>query len=138
MADKKITINLSDDTYSKIEKIITYSNLRHELKPKLNMPYDHSIEDFIMGCVNLYLNKIEHLSQITNLNHSSHGKLQNRIKEIIIKKGWNQKKLAELTNLDPGTISPILSNKTQPSMENFLRIWKVLGMPDLDKVFYRK
>ena len=65
-------------------------------------------------------------------------KVKNRFKEILQRIGMKQKELAELTGIDNATISFILTNRNQPSIEYFLRIWTVLGCPPVEDVFYRE
>lgn len=52
--------------------------------------------------------------------------LGKRLKEIRIRKGINQDKLAELVNLDPTTISNIEKGKNYPNLINLENILNVL------------
>jgi transcriptional regulator with XRE-family HTH domain len=53
-------------------------------------------------------------------------------------KGLRGKDLSELTNIHAGNISIILSNRSQPSLDYFLRIWIALGCPPLNQCLYRE
>jgi transcriptional regulator with XRE-family HTH domain len=53
-------------------------------------------------------------------------------------KGMKQVDIANLTQINKGNLSGILSNRIQPSMDYFLRIWLSLGRPSIDECFYRK
>jgi transcriptional regulator with XRE-family HTH domain len=52
-------------------------------------------------------------------------------------KGWNQKMLAEKTNIDPANVSIILNNRSQPSLDYFLRLWIALGCPPINECLSR-
>jgi DNA-binding phage protein len=130
---KKFTIELSEDTIEQINVITTYENVKNTLL-KNERSNSFNIEDFISGCVNYYL---EQVKTYTNLS-SSEGKLQNNFKKIMEQKGMKQVDLANLTKIGKGNLSRILSNRIQPSMDYFLRIWLSLGRPPLDECFYRE
>ena len=64
-------------------------------------------------------------------------KLKNRIKEVLKEKNIKQLDLADLTGLDKSTINLIVNNRTQPTLEAFLKIWAVLDFYPIEKIFYR-
>jgi DNA-binding Xre family transcriptional regulator len=133
---KKITIFLNDDLYQEILKIVEYRNKRiivdNEDKKATN------VEEFVTGSVIQMLKwlKSEELSAgLDDLGKPY--RLKNHFKEILKRKGWSQKMLAEKTNIDPSNISIILSNRSQPSLDYFLRIWIALECPPLNKCLSR-
>jgi DNA-binding Xre family transcriptional regulator len=133
---KKVTIFLHDKEYKEIEKILNYRNMRI-----LALDIDkksRSIEEFVKGSAIHYLKQIkmqEELAGIDDLGKPY--RLRNHFKEILQKKGWSQKQLAEATNIDPSNISITLSNRSQPSLDYFLRIWIALGCPPLNECLSR-
>jgi DNA-binding Xre family transcriptional regulator len=133
---KKVTIFLHDEEYKEIEKILNYRNMRI-----LALDIDkksRSIEEFVKGSTIHYLKQIktqEELAGIDDLGKPY--RLKNHFKEILHKKGWSQKQLAETTNIDPSNISITLSNRSQPSLDYFLRIWIALGCPPLNECLSR-
>jgi DNA-binding Xre family transcriptional regulator len=133
---KKITIFLNDDLYQEILKIVEYRNKRiivdNEDKKATN------VEEFVTGSVIQMLKwlKSEELSAgLDDLGKPY--RLKNHFKEILKRKGWTQKQLAEKTNIDPANISITLSNRSQPSLDYFLRIWIALGCPPINKCLSR-
>lgn len=134
----KINIHLRKDTVEMINKIVQYKNLKNELI-RQNHNQVNTIEDFITGCVNFYINQIVKREEFAGLDDLGKPfRLRNHFKDILKRKGWNQKHLSDLTNIDPSNISIILSNRSQPSLDYFLRIWITLGCPPLDECLSRE
>ncbi|MEP4094585.1 helix-turn-helix transcriptional regulator [Reichenbachiella sp.] len=50
----------------------------------------------------------------------------NRIKEVLVIKGMSQKKLAELMDKNPNTITSICNNKSQPHLKDLKRMAEIL------------
>lgn len=55
-------------------------------------------------------------------------KLLNRIKVVLAEKNLNNKWLAEQLKKDPATISKWVTNKTQPKVETFIEIARLLNV----------
>jgi DNA-binding Xre family transcriptional regulator len=133
---KKVSFYVDEDIYNEIDKIIQYRNSR-----VLALDLDkksRTVEDFAKGCFIHYLKALrtqEELAGIDDLGKPF--RLRNHFKEIVQKKGWTQKQLAEATNIDPSNISITLSNRSQPSLDYFLRIWIALGCPPLTECLSR-
>jgi hypothetical protein len=119
---------------SKIQTIVQYENLKNQINPELSVTKQITVENFIEGATCKYVDMIEQLNDI----NQSKGKLQNNLKQVMESKQWNAKYLSSITNIDPGTLSNILSNKAQPSMDNFLKIWSALNYPEIHTLFFRK
>ncbi len=49
-----------------------------------------------------------------------------------------QKELSELTGIDKSNLSIYMNNKSQPSIEFFLRIWHALEYPPLTELLYKE
>ncbi|MGG3890349.1 helix-turn-helix domain-containing protein [Metabacillus fastidiosus] len=136
---EKVEILLRKETVDKIKTVVNYENYRNQIYTELNRDSLNTLEDFITGCVNLFLNKIESRLELAGLDDLGKPyRLKNRFREIVKAKGMKQKELAELTKIDAGNISIILSNKSQPSLDYFLRIWITLGCPPIENVLYRE
>jgi DNA-binding Xre family transcriptional regulator len=136
---EKVEIHLYKETIEKIKKYTEYENLKNQVKPESNRSTVHSVEDFITGCINLYLKELESIENLAGMDDLGKPfRLRNRFKEIITKRGIKQKELAKMTDIDAGNISIILSNRSQPSLDYFLRIWLVLGCPPIQNVLYRE
>lgn len=129
---KKITIELSDETLDKITTFVNYENMKNDVINHNKILLTR--ENFIEGVVCKAIDTFEKIGAINSLE----GRLQNNFKEILTEKEWSLKKLSKLTNIDSGTLSNILSNKRQPSIDNFLNIWQAFGYPDIESLFYRK
>lgn len=134
---KKITVFLNEDLFNDINKIIEHRNRRvildeEDLKPA-------SIEEFVTGSVIQvlkWLNSQEVSSGLSDLGKPY--RLKNHFKEILKRKGMIQRQLAEKSGIDPSNISIILANKSQPSLDYFLRIWIALDCPPLNECLSRE
>jgi DNA-binding XRE family transcriptional regulator len=134
----KINIHLKKDTVEKINKIVNYKNLKTELI-HLNETQIHTMEDFITGCVNYYMKQLANREEYAGMDDLGKPyRLKNNFKKLLKSKGWKQKDLADITNIDPANISIILSNRSQPSLDYFLRLWVAFGCPPLNKVLERE
>lgn len=138
-----IDVSLKNETVRQLDDILQFCKVK-QIYSDYDLPLNH--EDILKAALSFYLNHLQQLQKkkanivtdITVLKLSKPGKLKNSIKEYITKKKMLQKELAELTSLDQGTISIILSNRSQPSLENFLRIWIALGCPPIEDLFYKE
>jgi len=133
---KKIEIYLSESTIDQIQKIVNFKHAKDLLF------YEDvkgvSVEKFIVGCVRYYLKKIKHIEDLSGIDQLGKPfKIKNRIKEYITIHNISQQELAEMTKISPSNISLILSNKNQPSLDYFFRIWIALECPEIDWLFYR-
>lgn len=66
------------------------------------------------------------------------GAIKNNIKRIMKERKMTQKELAELTGIDKSNLSIYMNNKSQPSIDFFLRIWHALEYPPLTDILYRE
>ena len=62
----------------------------------------------------------------------------NKIKEVLVRKGINQKDLAEKLNKNEHTISNWCINKSQPHLKALQRIAKILDVDICDLLVSRK
>jgi DNA-binding Xre family transcriptional regulator len=133
---KKVTIFLNDEIYNEILRIVEYRNKRVIVDNEDKKAT--TIEEFVTGSVIQVLKWLK--AEEVSAGFDDLGKpyrLRNHFKEILKSKGWNQKMLAEKTNIDPSNISIILSNRSQPSIDYFLRIWIALECPQINKCLSR-
>jgi DNA-binding Xre family transcriptional regulator len=66
------------------------------------------------------------------------GLIKNNIKKIMKDQKITQKELSEMTGIDKSNLSIYMNNKSQPSIEFFLRIWHALDYPPLTEILYRE
>ncbi|MED1469868.1 helix-turn-helix transcriptional regulator [Bacillus salipaludis] len=66
------------------------------------------------------------------------GALKNNIKKIMKEKKITQKDLSEITGIDKSNLSIYMNNKSQPSIEFFLKIWHALEYPPLHEILYKE
>lgn len=133
---KKITIFLNEELYKEVSKIVEYRNKRIIVDNEDKKAT--SIEEFVTGSVIQVLKWLKSEDSLAGINDLGKPyRLKNKFKEIMESKGWRGKDLAELTNIHAGNISIILSNRSQPSLDYFLRIWIALGCPPLNECLYR-
>ena len=136
---EKVEIFLYKETIEEIRSIVHYENYKNQIHNQMDRPTTNTIEDFITGCINFYLSEIKKNVIIAGFDDLGKPyRLKNRFKDILDKKNMRQKDLADKTNIDPASISMIMKNKSQPSLDYFLRIWIALDCPSLDQVLYRE
>lgn len=133
----KVTVHFEKETLETVQKLVNYKNLKTELIQQ-NEKQIHTVEDFVTGCVNYYLKQISNREEYAGMDDLGKPyRLRNNFKQLLKSKGWSQKDLADMTNIDPSNISIILSNRSQPSTDYFLRLWVAFGCPPLNRVLER-
>jgi DNA-binding XRE family transcriptional regulator len=102
-------------------------------------------EDVIKGALAYYLERFydspitEHQEKLDLLQLMNGSEpIKNRIGELIEKKSSSATTMAEELNISKGTISGIINNKHQPSLDIFIRIYIWLGCPPIDEILYRE
>lgn len=133
----EVSLKIRESTLQIIENIVTYENKKNQLLDN-EKPYV-TIEDFIAGCCTEIIKKLEVYNEkiVHGFENVSSYKLKNRIKEVLKEKNIKQLDLADLTGLDKSTINLIVNNRTQPTLEAFLKIWVALDFYPIEKIFYR-
>lgn len=134
---KKVTIFLNGNLYKELLDIVEYRNKRILVDNEEKKAT--SIEEFVTGSIIQVLKWIK--SEDSLAGNDDLGKpyrLKNRFKEIAENKRIRGKDLSELTNIHQGNISIIFQNRSQPSLDYFLRIWIALGCPPLNECLYRE
>ena len=134
-----VTVDITMKNYANIQNLIGYCKINN-LSVGTELPTTD--EELINAALYGYFEKIDTIVSFYNIDRRAQkvgeSKVKNRFKEILKMIGMKQKELAELTGIDDATISFILSNRNQPSIEYFLRIWTVLGCPPVEDIFYRE
>ncbi|WP_405101467.1 helix-turn-helix domain-containing protein [Oceanobacillus sp. FSL H7-0719] len=66
-------------------------------------------------------------------------KYHNKFKEIAALKNVSQRDVSRITGINPSNLNQIFNNtnKSNPRLDTFLKIWIVLGCPPLNKCLYR-
>ena len=133
----EVPVRLRESTLQFIENIVEYENKKNLLLNK-NKPYA-TVEDFIAGCCIEIIKKIETYNEkiVHGFDITGEYKLKNNIKKILKEKNIKQLDLSELTGLDKSTINLIVNNRTQPTLEAFLKIWAALDFPPIEEMFYK-
>lgn len=133
----EVPIHLSEKVVKDIDSIVQYKNMKDLVFTNKN-PHK-CMESFIIGCVCHYIRNIKAESEgginITSLMGKA--PLKNRIKEHMKALGITQSELAKKTGISTSNISLIVSNKNQPALDYFIRIWVALDCPPIDKLVYR-
>ncbi|WP_025912033.1 helix-turn-helix domain-containing protein [Priestia flexa] len=132
----KIEIELKKETLIKLEEIARYETLQRKLRGKEDVV---GIEDIFKAAVFDYLQKVYNFNQVKETYQlGSPYQLKNKFKKIMDQEGLKSKDLANLTGIDPGAFSRILNNKTQPSLDYFVRICVALQRYDMFSVLYKE
>lgn len=135
-----INLQIKEDLIKKAEEVISYKNYQNKIYHSLDE--DYTIEHLIVGAL---ANEIERINKFNDLiSHtglsdlSKPYKLKNTFKILLKQQDIKQIDLATDTGIDKGNLSLILNNKTQPSLDYFLRIWITLGCPPIEEILYRE
>ncbi|WCK52813.1 helix-turn-helix transcriptional regulator [Aneurinibacillus sp. Ricciae_BoGa-3] len=141
MEKRTFTIELTDTVAEKLELLTNFTN--YMLRDKYPEPM--TVEENIAGAVAYYLMMyFPHVSGETTKDVmklfplGTDAPLKNRIKEELEKRKVSQNAVARELNISKSTLSAILNNRNQPSLDVFLRIWTMLGCPSLDSILYRE
>ncbi|WP_226035635.1 helix-turn-helix domain-containing protein [Aquibacillus saliphilus] len=135
---KELKINLKDETYESIERIITWLNLNNQIKSP-DKPNDYTIEEIVRGFI---ISKVEEFSHFDDINPlliqdiDKNSIIKNRFKEISKNQNITIKQVADQLDMKPPNVSKIWNNKSQPRMELFIKIWIILGCPKLQDCLY--
>ena len=135
-----VKVGINPKLYRKISEIIGYSKVTKMTKDA-DLPTTE--KEVINAALYYYFKRIDTINSFHMIEKRAQKideelKVKNRFKEILQRIGMKQKELAELTGIDNATVSFILTNRNQPSIEYFLRIWTVLGCPPVEDIFYRE
>lgn len=134
----KVDCFFKKSTYEQMKKVVEFENSKNTIfKPERSS--NNEVSDFVNGCVVTYLKRIYGQDNFIPFDHiGNSGKLKNKIKDYMERKGIKQKELSTLAQVDESNLSRILNNKSQPSLDNFLRIWTALDCPPLEEILYRE
>lgn len=132
----QIPIYLSEEVYNQVNTIVEYKNMRDLVFTNTN---NHkTIEKFIVGCVCDYLKQIKSDQPIdTPLSLLGKNPLKNNIKQYMKELGMTQAELSEKAGISTSNMSLIVSNKNQPGLDYFIRIWVALECPPIHQLVYR-
>lgn len=137
---KEITISLSDETVARLTELKSVINFLSRKKDELE------IEDLIKVALYHFLPKYfpytslddkKHLTDLCRLGLEYKYPLRHRIKEIMELEGVSFATMCTQLDIPKSTLSNILNEKTQLSLETFLRIYAFLGAPQLTHILYR-
>lgn len=135
----KITIEIDKNLHYRIQDVINYYNLGHRFK---DVDRDLRTEqDFIIGSIVNFLEYVEVFAyppKHVELLNQDKRPLKNTVKMYLKKHKIKQRELAQTIGMDEGTLSNILNNNVQPSMDSFIKIWAALNYPPLDELIYRQ
>ena len=136
--DVYLTVKVKRDLYTKVRDVIGFSKLNSTYTNK-ELPVTD--DEIVNSALYYYFEKMDTLLGFHDIEKSVYngeGKIKNRFKDILKGIDMKQKELAALSQIDDATISLILTNRNQPTIDSFLKIWVVLGMPPLEEIFYRE
>lgn len=127
---------LADD----LLKVVHYAN------QKLDNPKDYlQPEDVIRSALVYFIPKfvrsdLIHHHEVPSLSYLGDKQLplKNKLKSHLKKIGKSGARFAREIGISTGNMSDILNNKSQPSLDVFLRIYFSLNCPNLDDILYRE
>lgn len=139
MVKHSITIEVTEDTHKNLAEIA------HLINNKLKLDKPLVIEDIVKASLYRYISKLytksnlEWDKEITKLFPlDSDFPLKNSIKTYLAKVNLTQSDLSKRAKLPISTVSSILNNQNQPSIDAFLKIYFALDCPDLTELLYRE
>lgn len=95
-----------------------------KLKLKSIFQLKNSLKLFALYC--LLPKKATFVTETITLNMER--KKINRLKVVLADKGMTNKQLAEILGKDPAVVSKWVTNTTQPNVEMFIHLSKILGV----------
>jgi hypothetical protein len=132
----KIEIQIKEESMQKLSEVAQYETLQRKLR---GIDEVISEEDIVKAAVYDYLKKIYSFNQVKNKNElGSPYQLRNKFKQIMDEEGLKPKDLEKLTGIPAPNLSRILNNKSQPSLDYFVRICVALKKDDMFSVLYRE
>lgn len=129
-----LQISIPRELFDEMNLIINYANSKNKLF-KENKE-DITINDFVIAAIREQIREINYASKNLTLSKSKGAVLKNNFKYICKENGIKQKDLSLATGIDNSTLSLILNNKLNTSLENLLLIWEALGNPPFRSCFY--
>jgi antitoxin component HigA of HigAB toxin-antitoxin module len=132
----KLEIQIKEESMQKLSEVAQYETLQRKLR---GIDEVISEEDIVKAAVYDYLKKIYSFNQVKNTNDlGSPYQLKNKFKQIMDEEGLKPKDLEKLTGIPAPNLSRILNNKSQPSLDYFVRICVALKKDDMFSVLYRE
>lgn len=135
---KRIELEVTDETYDQINRLAAI--VSHLVKDN-----DTSLtaEDIVYASLAFYLrrfypNLIIEQDTIKLYSLSIDAPLKNNLDVLFGELNMSLGSISKQVNLPKTTVSNILHNKNQPTMDVFLKIYPLLGFPPLNKIFYRE
>lgn len=135
----KITININEELYNRINDLVEYRNLWSKFELLDNDV--HTIEDFIVGSTIERLKSIEAFTrpkQNKKLLINDDKSLKNNIKKYLDDHGIKQIELTNVLKIDKSALSMYLNNYKQPPIDLFIKIWAILDYPPIEELLYRE
>ena len=126
------------------KKIVDDIQLMNEYRKVKSLIYNpsrkpRSIEEFVVGSTILQLESMQKQNRLSGIEELTKPfSIKNKLKEFADVKNITQKMVSEATGIALSNINNIWNNKTQPSLDYFLRLWFVFGCPPFEKILYRE
>ncbi|MFK7678798.1 helix-turn-helix domain-containing protein [Bacillus sp. Wb] len=132
----KIEINLKEESVKTLSEVAQYETLQRKIR---GLDEVITEEDIIKAAVYDYLKKVYNFNQVKDTNDlGSPYQLKNKFKQIMDEEGLKPKDLESLTGIPAKNLSRVLNNKSQPSLDYFVRICVALQKHDMFSVLYRE
>lgn len=132
----RFEIEVNNITAKKLAEVAQYETLQRKLRGEDNIV---DVEDVIKAALYDYLTKVYNYNKVaSNKELGLPYQVKNRFKEEMQKQNIKSKDLAKITEIPEPNLSKIINNKSQPSLDYFLRIWTTLGCPEITHVVYRE
>lgn len=133
----KFEIYLNKEIVDEIQRITEYRKVKSLVYNPSKKP--RSIEEFILGATIHQVENMQKQNRLSGIEELTKPfSIKNKFKEFADFKNITQKMVSEATGIALSNINNIWNNKTQPSLDYFLRLWFVLGCPPFEKILYRE
>lgn len=133
----RIEIEMKDETYEKIKKMMDWINLDNSFRGKIHTQ-EAKIEDFIKGAAVSKLLDIEAMSPLLNDGTAGSFEVKNRFKDIAKHKKIKQVDICKRTGIKKANLSLIFNNEKTLRADTFFAIWLTLGCPPIHECLYLK
>lgn len=133
MEMKEITLYLNKELVNDIDSIVYFLNSTE------NKDVKHTFETFVIGTIIEKVKELKHYNDLAGtITNDKPYKLKNMFKEIAEELQLTQKEVANQTGINTTTLNLIFQNKHQPSLDNFFKLWVVMGYPPFKECLYKE
>ncbi|WP_099301854.1 helix-turn-helix domain-containing protein [Bacillus sp. Marseille-P3800] len=132
---ENIHLKIEKELLCDIEEKMSFFNTRNDFYN--NEGAVLTVEMFIYDAIKTRLVEIDFIRSL-NVDPNQNAIIKNNFKKICKKDGIAQSQIVEITGIPNSTISSIFTNRSQPNLDHFIKIWEAINLPPLNECFYKE